>query len=160
MDPRHQPDLVGLAIGETRGPQNPMLKKVPNPIDRHVGSRVRMRRMLAGVSQEKLGEALGLTFQQVQKYEKGANRISASRLQQIAKMLEVPVAFFFEGAPSGDAPEGGFADMAATTYVSDFLSTTEGVQLTKAFVRIKSARVRRRLVDLVEAIADETGEKA
>ena len=83
-----------------------MLKKVPNPIDRHVGSRVRMRRMLAGVSQEKLGEALGLTFQQVQKYEKGANRISASRLQQIAKMLEVPVSFFFDGAPSGDAPEG------------------------------------------------------
>ncbi|KUL95043.1 Cro/Cl family transcriptional regulator [Bosea sp. WAO] len=137
-----------------------MLKKVPNPIDRHVGARVRMRRMLAGVSQEKLGEALGLTFQQVQKYEKGANRISASRLQQIAQMLEVPVSFFFEGAPSGDAPEGGFADMAATTYVSDFLATSEGVQLTKAFVRIKSSRVRRRIVDLVEALAEEAEEKA
>ena len=90
-----------------------MLKKVPNPIDRHVGSRVRMRRMLAGISQEKLGDALGLTFQQVQKYEKGSNRISASRLQQIAKMLGVPVAFFFEGAPAGETTGGGFADALA-----------------------------------------------
>ncbi|WP_332681019.1 helix-turn-helix domain-containing protein [Bosea sp. (in: a-proteobacteria)] len=136
------------------------MKKVPNPIDRHVGSRVRMRRMLAGVSQEKLGDALGLTFQQVQKYEKGANRISASRLQQIAKMLEVPVSFFFDGAPSGDTPAGGFADMASTTYVSDFLATSEGVQLTKAFVKIKSTRVRRRIVDLVEALAEEAEESA
>jgi transcriptional regulator with XRE-family HTH domain len=132
-----------------------MLKKVPNPIDRHVGARVRMRRMLAGVSQEKLGEALGLTFQQIQKYEKGSNRISASRLQQIAKMLDVPVSFFFDGAPTGDMPSGGFSDAASTAYVSDFLATSEGVQLTKAFVRIKSVRVRRRIVDLVEAMADE-----
>ncbi|GAU82167.1 helix-turn-helix transcriptional regulator [Bosea sp. 2KB_26] len=136
-----------------------MLKKIPNPIDRHVGSRVRMRRMLAGVSQEKLGEALGLTFQQVQKYEKGANRISASRLQQIAKMLDVPVSFFFEGAPSGDMPSGGFSDAASTTYISDFLATSEGVQLTKAFVRIKNGQVRRRVIDLVEAIAEEHAEK-
>ena len=137
-----------------------MIKKVPNPIDRHVGSRVRMRRMLAGISQEKLGEALGLTFQQVQKYEKGSNRISASRLQQIAKMLDVPVSFFFDGAPTGDMPVGGFADSAATTYISDFLSTNEGVQLTKAFTRIKSTRVRRRVIDLVEALADEGAENA
>ncbi|MCA0421322.1 helix-turn-helix domain-containing protein [Bosea beijingensis] len=132
-----------------------MIKKVPNPIDKHVGSRVRMRRMLAGVSQEKLGEALGLTFQQVQKYEKGSNRISASRLQQIAKMLDVPVAFFFDGAPTGDMPESGFADSAATTFISEFLTTSEGVQLTKAFTRIKSGRVRRRIIDLVEALAEE-----
>ena len=137
-----------------------MLKKVPNPIDRHVGSRVRMRRMLAGVSQEKLGEALGLTFQQVQKYEKGTNRISASRLQQIAKMLGVPVAFFFEGAPTGEVVAGGFADTATTAYVADFLATSEGVQLSKAFVRIKSPRVRRRVIELVEALADEPGETA
>lgn len=138
-----------------------MIKKVPNPIDRHVGSRVRMRRMLAGISQEKLGEALGLTFQQIQKYEKGANRISASRLQQIAKKLDVPVSFFFDGAPSGDAtPAGGFSDSASTAYISDFLATSEGVQLTKAFVRIKSGRVRRRIVDLVEALAEEDDEKA
>jgi transcriptional regulator with XRE-family HTH domain len=132
-----------------------MIKKVPNPIDRHVGSRVRMRRMLASISQEKLGEALGLTFQQVQKYEKGTNRISASRLQQIAKMLDVPVSFFFEGAPTGDMPETGFADSAATTYISEFLATSEGVQLTKAFTRIRSGRVRRRIIDLVEALAEE-----
>ncbi len=137
-----------------------MIKKVPNPIDRHVGSRVRMRRMLAGVSQEKLGEALGLTFQQVQKYEKGANRISASRLQQIAKKLDVPVSFFFEGAPSGDAAATGFSDSASAAYISDFLATSEGVQLTKAFLRIKNGRVRRRIVDLAEALAEEDEEKA
>jgi transcriptional regulator with XRE-family HTH domain len=117
-----------------------------------------MRRMLAGVSQEKLGDALGLTFQQVQKYEKGTNRISASRLQQIAKMLEVPVSFFFDGAPTDEVTEGGFSDMSATSYVADFLATNEGVQLTKAFVRIKSPRVRRRLVDLVESLADSSGD--
>src|ERR1700751_4114459 len=76
-----------------------MAKKAPNPIDKHVGSRVRMRRMMLAMSQEKLGDALGLTFQQVQKYEKGTNRIGASRLQQISHILQVPVAFFFEGAP-------------------------------------------------------------
>jgi transcriptional regulator with XRE-family HTH domain len=135
-----------------------MLKKLPNPIDRHVGSRVRMQRMLSGISQEKLGEALGLTFQQVQKYEKGTNRISASRLQQIAKMLGVPVSFFFEGAPSGEAAAVGFADASSTAYVADFLSTSEGVQLSKAFVRIKNPRVRRRVIDLVEALADDPGE--
>ncbi|RXT15914.1 MULTISPECIES: helix-turn-helix transcriptional regulator [unclassified Bosea (in: a-proteobacteria)] len=137
-----------------------MLKKLPNPIDRHVGSRVRMQRMLAGISQEKLGEALGLTFQQVQKYEKGTNRISASRLQQIAKMLGVPVAFFFEGAPTGEVTAGGFTDAAATAYVADFLATSEGIQLSKAFVRIKSPRVRRRVIDLVEALAHDSGEIA
>lgn len=134
-----------------------MLRKVPHPIDRHVGSRVRVQRMVAGVSQEKLGDALGLTFQQVQKYEKGSNRISASRLQQIAKMLEVPVSFFFEGAPIGDMPAGGFSDAAANAYVTDFMSSSEGVQLTKAFVRIKSDQVRRRVIDLVESLGDGTG---
>ncbi len=129
--------------------------KLPNPIDRHVGARVRMRRMLAGVSQEKLGEGLGVTFQQVQKYEKGSNRISASRLQQIANIVGVPASFFFDGAPTGDMPQGGFSDAASTAYVSDFLATSEGVQLTKAFVRIRSARVRRRIVDMVEAMAEE-----
>lgn len=132
-----------------------MLKKVPNPIDRHVGSRVRMRRVLAGVSQEKLGNALGLTFQQVQKYEKGSNRISASRLQQIAKLLDVPVHFFFDGAPTDDAPAGVFSDSSSTAHVTGFLATGEGVQLSKAFVRIKGARVRRRIIDLVESLADE-----
>lgn len=113
--------------------------------------------MLAGLSQEKLGEALGLTFQQIQKYEKGSNRISASRLQQISRRLEVPVSFFFDGAPSEDAPPNpGFPGSATHSELSDFLATSEGVQLTKAFVRIKSGRVRRRILDLVEAMADES----
>ncbi len=128
-------------------------KKAPNPIDRHVGSRVRMRRMMLSMSQEKLGDALGLTFQQVQKYEKGTNRIGASRLQQISHILQVPVAFFFEGAP--DLPGAGEPgkEMPSPAYVSEFLATSEGLSLTKAFMRIKEPRLRRRIVDLVEAIA-------
>jgi transcriptional regulator with XRE-family HTH domain len=134
-----------------------MIKKAPNPIDKHVGSRVRMRRVLIGMSQEKLGEALGLTFQQVQKYEKGTNRIGASRLQQISTILGVPVSFFFEGAPGGEAAKAGMSDSASSAYVVDFLSTTEGLQLNKAFVRIKDPKVRRRVVDLVATLggADE-----
>jgi transcriptional regulator with XRE-family HTH domain len=134
-----------------------MIKKAPNPIDKHVGSRVRMRRVLIGMSQEKLGEALGLTFQQVQKYEKGTNRIGASRLQQISTILGVPVSFFFEGAPGGEAAKSGMSDSASSAYVVDFLSTTEGLQLNKAFVRIKDPKVRRRVVDLVATLggADE-----
>lgn len=134
-----------------------MQKKIPNPIDRHVGSRVRMRRMLIGMSQEKLGEALGLTFQQVQKYEKGTNRIGASRLQQIGAVLGVPVEFFFDGAPQGVGVEQqpGFAEAGGTAYVADFLSSSEGVQLNRAFVRIKDARTRRKIVELVNAIAGD-----
>src|ERR1700751_5539195 len=104
--------------------ENIMAKKAPNPIDKHVGSRVRMRRMMLSMSQEKLGGALGLTFQQVQKSEKGTNRIGASRLQQISHTLQVPVSFFFEGAPTLH-PQQTSADGAAIapspTYVSDFL---------------------------------------
>ena len=130
-----------------------MAKKAPNPIDKHVGSRVRMRRMMLGMSQEKLGDALGLTFQQVQKYEKGTNRIGASRLQQISQILQVPVAFFFEGAPS-TLPDGdGLKEAPSPAYVSDFLATSEGLALTKAFMQIKEAKLRRRIVDLVEEIS-------
>jgi transcriptional regulator with XRE-family HTH domain len=131
--------------------------KNPNPIDRHVGSRVRMRRMIVGMSQEKLGEALGLTFQQVQKYEKGTNRIGASRLQQIAKVLGVPIEFFFEGAPNVSS-QGVVASDVAPGYVADFLSTSEGVQLTRAFVRITDPNVRRRLISLVKALAGDEPE--
>jgi len=138
-----------------------VVKKSPNPIDKHVGSRVRMRRMMLSMSQEKLGERLGLTFQQVQKYEKGTNRIGASRLQQIGAILSVPVSFFFEGAPSGEpAPEGGFSDVAAASYVSDFLSTSEGLALNRAFIRIKNPKVRRKIVDLVSAFAGDEEESA
>jgi transcriptional regulator with XRE-family HTH domain len=129
-------------------------KKAPNPTDKHVGARVRMRRMMLNMSQEKLGDALGLTFQQVQKYEKGANRIGASRLQQIAHILQVPVSFFFDGAPHamGQQPTG-LSEAPSPAYVSDFLATSDGLALTKAFMGIKDAKLRRRIVDLVEQIA-------
>src|SRR6202163_4434892 len=130
-----------------------MVKKAPNPIDRHVGSRVRMRRMMLTMSQEKLGDALGLTFQQVQKYEKGPNRIGASRLQQISHILQVPVAFFFEGAPTVHPQNDGIGEAPSPTYVSDFLATSDGLALTKAFMEIKEPKLRRRIVDLVEEIA-------
>lgn len=134
-----------------------LTKKSPNPTDKHVGARVRMRRMMLGRSQTALGDALGLTFQQVQKYEKGTNRIGASRLQQIAQILQVPVSFFFEGAPSVNCTPDGEAILAgkasSPAYLSDFLSTRDGLRLTKAFQRIEDGKTRRRIVELVEQIA-------
>ena len=126
-----------------------------HPIDRHVGSRVRMRRRLLSMSQKKLGDALGLTFQQVQKYEKGANRVGAGRLQQISRILQVPVEFFFEGSPSVHG-SGSVDAEASANYVSDFLASSEGLSLTRAFTRIKDPKLRRRIVDLVEEIATST----
>jgi transcriptional regulator with XRE-family HTH domain len=131
-------------------------KKQPNPIDIHVGSRVRLRRMMLSMSQEKLGDHLGITFQQIQKYEKGTNRIGASRLQHIARVLSVPVAFFFEDAPGTPGETGiGMAEQQQTTYVVDFLSSNEGIQLNRAFLRIQDAKVRRRIIDLIRALAGE-----
>ena len=130
-------------------------KKQPNPIDIHVGSRVRLRRMMLSMSQEKLGEHLGITFQQIQKYEKGTNRIGASRLQHIARVLSVPVAFFFEDAPGAPAKTAGMAELRSANHIVDFLSSSEGIQLNKAFVRIKDAKLRRRVIDLVRAMAGE-----
>jgi transcriptional regulator with XRE-family HTH domain len=114
-----------------------------------------MRRMMIGMSQEKLGEKLGITFQQIQKYEKGTNRIGASRLQQIASVLSVPVSFFFEGAPVPDAAEALSDAPASPAYVSDFLATSDGLALTKAFMKVKDPKVRRRIVDLVEAMVGD-----
>lgn len=131
-----------------------MIKKTPNPVDRHVGSRVRMRRVLIGMSQEKLGEALGITFQQIQKYEKGTNRIGASRMQQIATVMGVPVSYFFDDAPGSDTKQAGFAEASGSDFVVDFLTTTEGLQLNKSFVRIADPKVRRKIVDLVSALAE------
>lgn len=136
----------------------PPAKKIPNPIDKHVGARVRMRRILIGMSQEKLGDALNLTFQQVQKYEKGTNRIGASRLQQIGAILGVPVEFFFDGAPSGDNPHNnqhlpGFSESADQNYVTDFLATSEGIHLNRSFIKIQDPKVRRRIVELVDVLA-------
>src|SRR5215467_6977047 len=130
-------------------------KKAPSPIDKHVGSRVRMRRKMLAMSQTKLGDALGLTFQQVQKYENGTNRIGASRLQQISQILRVPVAFFFEGAPNASAPHGSNGSELSMAQIDDFVSDSNGLRLIAAFMRINNAALRRRIVMLVQEIAGE-----
>lgn len=134
------------------------MTKSPNPIDIHVGSRVRLRRMMVGMSQERLGEKLNLTFQQVQKYEKGANRIGASRLFTIASILDVPVQFFFEDMPeatSANVPSAseGMREPDQTPFVMDFVSSSEGLQLNTAFSKIENVDTRRKLVDLVKTLA-------
>jgi transcriptional regulator with XRE-family HTH domain len=115
-----------------------------------------MRRMMLGMSQEKLGHALGLTFQQVQKYEKGTNRMGSSRLQQIAHILKIPVTFFFENAPGQTKPDGKAPSL---NYVSDFLATADGLALTKAFMRIKDAKLRRTIVNFVEDVVGDSTKK-
>jgi transcriptional regulator with XRE-family HTH domain len=133
-----------------------MSTKNPNPIDKHVGSRLRMRRMMLGMSQEKLGEAFGLTFQQVQKYERGMNRMGASRLQQAAGILDVAVPFFFEGAPGGHKMG---EEAPSPAYVNEFVSSEDGLRLIKAFMRIENADLRRRIVNLVREIVGSDGDK-
>jgi transcriptional regulator with XRE-family HTH domain len=123
--------------------------KKANPIDAQVGNRVRIRRMLIGMSQEKLGDLLGLTFQQVQKYEKGVNRIGAGRLFEIARILGVPIDFFYDGVA---APIDGHAEGAPP--VMEFVSSGEGLQLSLAFMKIKDPKVRKRVLDLVKSLAD------
>lgn len=130
----------------------------PNPIDLHVGSRVRLQRMLAGMSQEKLGEFLGLTFQQVQKYEQGKNRIGASRLHAISQVLGVPVQFFYDELDGNTAAQHagpGFPEPPQQNFVTSFIGTREGLELNKAFVRIPDAAVRRAIIDLVRSLAGE-----
>ncbi|HXR95790.1 MAG TPA: helix-turn-helix transcriptional regulator [Rhizomicrobium sp.] len=124
------------------------MTKKANPIDVQVGNRVRIRRMLIGMSQEKLGDLLGLTFQQVQKYEKGINRIGAGRLFEIARILDVPVYFFYDGV-------GAASDSLAGAPVMEFVSSNEGLQLSLAFMKIKDAKVRKRVLDLVKSLANE-----
>ena len=136
-----------------------MVEKNPNPVDVHVGTRVRLRRILLGISQEKLGEQLGLTFQQVQKYEKGSNRISASRLYQISQILQVSVQFFFDDMPH-DGPESnspGMSNGCDQSGVLDFLNSSEGLQLNKAFAEIRDPTVRRKLVELLKILAEQDG---
>lgn len=134
-------------------------KKKPNPTDVHVGSRIRMRRNILGMSQEKLGEHLGITFQQIQKYEKGTNRVGASRLQAIASILDVPVSYFFADAPTGESAElTGMAEGRSANFVLDFVNSGEGLQLNRAFVRISDPKIRRRLIDLVKALAPDDTE--
>jgi transcriptional regulator with XRE-family HTH domain len=138
-----------------------MAGKKPNPVDAHVGSRVRLRRMLLGMSQERLGESMGLTFQQVQKYEKGVNRIGASRLFQIAKILDVPVQFFFEEAPhvggDGGTTARGMAEPDSEAFILEFLNSREGLELNRAFVKIADPKVRKSIVDLVRALSASNG---
>ena len=128
-----------------------MSTRNPNPIDKHVGSRLRMRRMMLGMSQEKLGEAFGLTFQQVQKYERGMNRMGASRLQQAADILGVPVSYFFEGGPFNSASN------LSPSYIDDFVANPDGIRLAKAFTRLPRPALRHRVVALVNELAGEDG---
>jgi transcriptional regulator with XRE-family HTH domain len=130
----------------------------PNPVDIHVGSRVRYRRMIVGMSQEKLGEKMNLTFQQIQKYEKGTNRIGASRLFQLSRILDVPVGYFFEDAFANTAPAAaihGLHEPEQEGYLLDFLNSREGLDLNKAFAKISDPKVRRRVIDLVRALSEE-----
>jgi transcriptional regulator with XRE-family HTH domain len=138
-------------------PRYTIPKKAPNPIDKHVGSRVRMRRKMLAMSQTQLADALGLTFQQVQKYEKGTNRMGASRLQQMSDILQVPVEFFFEGAPNASAPHGSNGSALSMVEIDDFVSNSDGLRLIGAFLRIDNAALRRRIVMLVQEIAGDDG---
>jgi len=132
-------------------------KKQANPIDVQVGNRVRIRRMLIGMSQERLGDLLGLTFQQVQKYEKGVNRIGAGRLFEMARILNVPVDFFYEGVNANTGQPGTAEGESAP--VMEFVSSGEGLQLSLAFMKIKDAKVRKRVLDLVKSLAEEEAQK-
>ena len=131
-----------------------MAGKKPHLVDQHVGSRVRLRRMLLGMSQEQLGESIGITFQQVQKYEKGVNRIGASRLLQISEILDVPVQFFFEEAPHVDGRRTpGMAEADSEAFILEFLNSREGLELNRAFAKIADPKVRRSVVNLVRSLS-------
>ena len=129
------------------------LPPTANPVDLHVGSRVRMRRKILGVSQQRLADSLGLTFQQVQKYERGANRISASKLYAMATTLQAPVSYFFEGLAEPQAGVPGEAGDASTLAVQSFLNTPEGLELAALFARLGRGAVRRQVLNLVRAVA-------
>lgn len=141
-------------------PKKPVVRTgKPNPVDIHVGSRVRLRRTLLGLSQEKLGEAIGLTFQQIQKYERGANRVGASRLFALSRVLDVPVGFFFEEMPPEITAKGskgamGFAEAPQVEFSADPLAKRETLELVRAYYRIKNAGVRKRLFDLAKSLAN------
>jgi transcriptional regulator with XRE-family HTH domain len=135
-------------------------KKQANPIDAQVGNRVRLRRMLVGMSQEKLGECLGLTFQQVQKYEKGVNRIGAGRLYQVAHILGVPITYFYEDVADQKSDDQVIANDHSAPPVMEFLSSGEGLQLALAFMRIREPKVRKRMIELMKSLADGGEEPA
>ncbi len=132
----------------------------PNPIDIHVGKRVRLRRTLLGMSQEKLGEALSLTFQQIQKYERGVNRIGSSRLYQLSKILDVPVSFFFDDMPPMEFPAIGVNEAVVATFEHDPMAKRETLELVRAYYRITDAGVRKRVFELTKAIAASSQAKS
>jgi transcriptional regulator with XRE-family HTH domain len=130
------------------------MSETSHPVDRHVGARVRLRRTLMGLSQEKLGTALGLTFQQVQKYERGSNRISASKLYEMSHVLDVPVSFFFQDlADQTMNAVRGFADQAAEPFDHEQISRRETAELMRAYYQIGNAKVRRKMLDLMKSMA-------
>ena len=129
------------------------LERGPNPVDLHVGARIRMRRKLLGVSQERLADQLGLTFQQVQKYERGANRVSASKLYEIARALQTSVAYFFDGL--ADTADPGIEMVEGREFMQELVMTPEGLELASLFPKLKRGRVRRRVLDLVKALAED-----
>ncbi|HLY44024.1 MAG TPA: helix-turn-helix transcriptional regulator [Stellaceae bacterium] len=144
-----------MSITQRRGRPGRPKTETPNPIDVQVGSRVRLRRNMLGLSQERLGDAIGLTFQQVQKYERGANRIGASRLHELSRVLDVPVSFFFDDVDPVRAPAipGGFAEPPAEGFESDPLRKRETIELVEAYYAIEDAAVRRRLFELARTLA-------
>jgi transcriptional regulator with XRE-family HTH domain len=133
-----------------------MTKRDPNFVDRHVGNRVRMRRLLVGMSQEKLGELLGITFQQVQKYEKGSNRVSASRLYQISRVLGVPVQFFYDELKEDDGPSG-FAESEGADAIAGALQSPDGVQIARIFSETTDPDKRKLILNAVKLLADYKG---
>jgi DNA-binding XRE family transcriptional regulator len=133
-------------------------ERSPNPVDIHVGARIRMRRKALGISQERLADSLGLTFQQVQKYERGANRVSASKLYDIARRLKTSVAYFFDGLADPMQDQPGVGESGSTEFVHDLVMTPEGMELAALFPKIKRRRTRRAVLDLVKSLTDEGAE--
>ena len=133
--------------------------RAANPVDTHVGARIRLRRQVLKMSQERLGEQLGVTFQQVQKYERGANRVGASRLWRLSQVLDVPVSFFFEGLTT-DIESGEFAENDQMPIVYDFINSSDGVALAKAVSQITNKAVRRQILELARSLAKDSAEKA
>ena len=132
------------------------VQKKPNPVDTHVGSRIRVRRRVAGLSQEDLARALELTFQQIQKYERGSNRVSASKLFGIAGVLQVPVSYFFEGLPEpGPKSRAEGPDEDTESAIRAFLTTPEGLELARRFPMIPKGRLRKQVLELVRVLSDE-----
>jgi transcriptional regulator with XRE-family HTH domain len=133
------------------------MAKIPNSIDAAIGGRLRARRMVVGMSQGALGKTLGVSFQQIQKYEKGVNRISLGHAKLLAQALEVTPAYFLEGVASATSNADGRSDTNGADDIVEFLSSSEGVQLNRSFARIRNSKVRKRLAELITALAEDLG---